>query len=135
MVRIQEAGQRVWARARPRRRETRDESGYDDACVGRSSRSFRDAKPKPTTTCLCPVQWFPIGRRKLCTESFSQWRANLREFSIPTLTETLITQTSLKTQHVLHTGIWHGLGGQLRNLWWGQFSKLSSPWTPRLCIL
>ena len=36
-------------------------------------------------------------------------------------------------RHVLHTDIWHGLGGQLRNLWWGKFSKLSPPMTPNLC--
>ena len=28
-------------------------------------------------------------------------------------------------RHVLLRDIWYGLGGQLRNLWWGKFSKLS----------
>ena len=48
---------------------------------------------------------FPPPSASPSTESWSDWRARFREYSLPTLRET-------KHRHVLHTDIWHGLGGQ-----------------------
>ena len=61
------------------------------------------------------------------TESLSHWRAKFRDSASPHCVK------HKARRHVLHTDIWHGLAGQLRNLWWCKLSKLSPPMTPRIC--
>ena len=72
--------------------------GAESACMSACLRSL--SHPSISLSIL-----FPPPSASPSTESWSDWRARFREYSLPTLRET-------KHRHVLHTDIWHGLCGQ-----------------------